>query len=286
MNKNNIKVDTATNGQTPKQDTNNVVVKIPTGKIITKEEKEKRRKAREEQFAKFRENALIRRAKRMGMTEEQIKEKVELLHKQIGAPNSYNVLLMFSPNNAKMLYAALDNEGIVCKMRGPVNYKEEQDSFCWVEADQETLATIREIAPPGTKIHPYVMKKPPILPITAPMAKSKKKTMGPKKVKSLRRMAKNGAYVAKNNDKSNTPKAIRNAKKAEEIRMHSDHKLAAKVQKEVRCKKNRKLEKAYKLFQKRLQKRFKKTSGTTIPMKPKKGSKATKKASTGLKQAA
>jgi hypothetical protein len=130
---------------------------------------------------------------------------------------------------------------------------------------------------------------------------------------------KKSGYVAKNNDKSNTHKGIRNAQRAEVVAaaydvfrelkkkaeaegkeftlskshltskynsicraMKSDASLASAIQNKVRYKKLRKQEKAQKLFEKRCRKRARKI----VQLKPKKGSNASKKASTNLKKAA
>ena len=252
MSRKNFKVDTATNGQTPKQDTKHLFVvektNVPTGKVITKEDREKRRKAREEQYKNFRIGALKRRAKRMGLTEEQTEEKVQLLIKQLEDTNSYTVLLMFNPNNAALVYAALDKEGIICKLRCPVNAKESQNSFCWIDADQETLGTIREIVPPGTMIHPYVKRKPPVLEAKKPKVKKK---------------SSNNKTVA-HNSKTKFKKRVNVAALSKVKRLE--------FKKQVKA-----LKASWKAE--------KKASGTTVPMKTKKGSKSLKKAST-LKKAA
>lgn len=252
MSRKNFKVDTATNGQTPKQDTKHLFVvektNVPTGKVITKEDREKRRKAREEQYKNFRIGALKRRAKRMGLTEEQTEEKVKLLIKQLEDTNDYTVLLMFNPNNAALVYAALDKESIICKLRCPVNAKESQNSFCWIDADQETLGTIREIVPPGTMIHPYVKRKPPVLEAKKPKVKKKPS---------------NNKTVA-HNSKTKFKKRVNVAALSKVKRLE--------FKKQVKA-----LKASWKAE--------KKASGTTVPMKPKKGSKSLKKAST-LKKAA
>ena len=162
MSRKNFKVATDTNGQT----TLNKIDKTPTGKVKTIKDKEVIRKEREEQYKNFRIGALKRRAKRMGLTDEQIEEKVKELINQINTPNSYFVLIMFNPKDADLLKQALMNEGLAWKIMGA--------NYAYVEADQETLATIREIAPPDAKIHPYVKKKPPILPVQEPVVSGKK----------------------------------------------------------------------------------------------------------------
>ena len=281
MSRKNFKVATAENGKTTKQDIKHSfnsakIDKTPTGKVKIFKDKKKIQKAREEEFINRRVNALKRRAKRMGLSDEQIEEKVKELLNQLDTPNSYTVIVFFSAKDIDLVKQALLKEDLVWKVMS--------NSHLIMDADQETLATIRKIMPPSAKIHPYVKKKPSVLPIAKSKAKAKRP--GPKTTKKLRSLAKNGVYIAKNNDKSNTPKAIRNAKKAEKYRMHNDHKFAAEVQKKERNKKQRKIEKAYKLFQKRALKASKAKKATTVQLKSKKGSKSPKKASTNLKQAA
>ena len=161
MSKNNKKVETTQESQTTPQ-----VYKVPTGKVVTLEERKKRREEREKQYQNFRINALKRRCKRLKMSDEDTAAAVEKLKNQLNTPNDYNVLLLFNPNNAEMIKQALTNESIVWKIMG-YNPKEESDGYAFIDADQETLATIREIVPPGTKVHPYVKKKPPVIECSA-----------------------------------------------------------------------------------------------------------------------
>ena len=299
MSRKNFKVDTAANGQTAKQDIKHafgVVEKtnVPTGKVKSIED---RRKAREESYKQFRVNALKRRAGRMGLTEEQTKEKVDQLLKQMKEPATYNMIVTYHISDKDMLIQALKKEDIVWKIMADPN-RRSPDAYCIIEGDKDVLDYLRGLNIPTMKIYPYVKRKPPV--IEAP---SKKK----------------GDYVAKNNDKSNTPKGLRNAKKSELIaavidhlkelekngvvkqitknmltrtyvRMHNDHKLAAAIQKDARTKRAHKLKKQEMLLKKKLEKRrmaaSKAKGGTTIPLKPKNASTGSKKDSTTLKQAA
>lgn len=253
MSRKNFKVETTENGQTTKQDTKHIFVtasikkdKTPTGKVKTLKDKEKVRKEREEQYKNFRVHALERRAKRMGLSEEQTKVKVKELLNQLDTPNSYDVLILFNPNDLGLVKEAMNNEGLVWKMIS--------NSHLFVEADQETLKTIREIMPPSAKIHPYVKKKPPILPAQEPPKKAKK----PKNRASIRAAAK----AAKKARKAAKIEAVKNRKK-------NQGKAWAKVQKQIKLLAAKKSRKA-----------------TTIQLKPKKSSKSPKKASTNLKKAA
>ena len=259
MSRKNFKVDTAANGQTPKQDTKHLFVvektNVPTGKVKTKEEQDKRRKAREEQYKNFRIGALKRRAKRMGLSEEQTKVKVQELLNQLDTPNSYNVLILFNPNDLELVKEAMKNEGLVWKMIS--------NSHLFMEADQETLKTIREIMPPSAKIHPYVKKKSPVL-------EAKKSNVEKK---------------PSNNNKT----VAHNAKIARKIANKTGKKNLYKFRKRVNVaalsKKDRK---EFKLHVKAIRaswKAEKKASGTTVPLKAKKSSTSLKKAST-LKKAA
>lgn len=207
MSKKNFKVATD-KGQTPKQDTKHIFATVnvkkdntPTGKVKTLKDKEALKKEREEQYKDFRINALKRRAKRMGLSEEQTKVKIEELIKQIDTPNQYLVLVMFDAKDKDMNTQALKNEGIVWKMQGPTHF--------YIEADQDTLGTIRGIMTPGSKIHPYVKKKPPILPVQEPSGRGNKtKTKAQKKTAAA------------------TAKTIR---KTKNIRMHSKKKMTLKT---------------------------------------------------------
>ena len=130
------------------------------------------------------------------------------------------------------------------------------DSHLFMDADQETLATIRSIMPPSAKIHPYVKKKKPVL--TAPTIKKEKKPSNNNK---------NVAHTAKVARKTGG-------------KFHKRPNVAGM------SKQKRKEFKAKVLAIKAAWKAQKKHSGTTVPLKAKKASKSPKKASTTLKQAA
>lgn len=260
MSRKNFKVATAENGKTTIIDMRED--KTPTGKVTTMADKEARRKAREEQYVNFRIGALKRRAKRMGLTEEQTNVKIEELKKQIASTKNYHILILFNKKNAAMIKEMLLNDNIKLDIF--------TDSHCYITGDADLLKDLREMLPQGTKIHPYAIKKPPILPNTGHVG---------------------SGYVAKNTDKSTTAKARRNAKKVEKlaikkmsIRAHKckDFKFIAKADKEKRTKKQRKLDKAFRLFQKRALKASKKLSSTITQLKAKKASNRTKSASTAM----
>lgn len=260
MSRKNFKVATAENGKTPTQDTKHKfsnVTKTPTGKVKTIKDREAIKKAREEEYKNRRVNSLKRRAKRMGLTEEQINVKVKELLTQIDTPNSYDVLIFYNPKNRKMIEQALKNEGLTCKIIA--------DTYLFIEADQETLGTLREIIPPGSKIHPYVKRKPPILPVEQPKSRGKKtKTKAQKKADAT---------------------AAKNARKKATLEAHFNHKKHSELRKAEHCKKMRAINKAKKLFDKRCKKASKKKSGTVVLLANKKPSESSKKVST-MKKAA
>lgn len=259
MSRKNFKVDTATNGQTAKQDTKHIFVvektNVPTGKVKTAEDREKRRKAREkrrkareEQYKTFRVNTLKRRAKRMGLSKEDTEAKVKELLNQLDTPNSYSVLILFNPSDKDLVKQALLKEDLAWNLIS--------DSHLFIDADQETLATIRSIMPPSAKIHPYVKKKKPVL--AAPTINKEKKP---------------------SNNNKNVAHAAKIARKKRNGNFHKRPNVAGMR------KKDRKEFKAKVLAIKASWKAQKKASGTTVHMKPKKSSTAPKKAST-LKEAA
>ena len=239
MSRKNFKVATAEDGKT----TLVKIDKTPTGKVKTIKDKETIRKEREEQYKNFRVHALERRAKRMGLSEEQTKVKVQELMNQLDTPNSYTVLILFNPNDLGLIKEAMKNEGLVWKMIS--------NSHLFMEADQETLKTIREIMPPSAKIHPYVKKKPAILPATD--------------IKSEKKPKKGGKPHSRLNGKKETRKRYNVAR--------LNKKDKANFKKHVKSLKDR-------------WKANKKKTGTTVQLNSKKSSTAPKKASTNLKKAA
>lgn len=241
MNEKNVKVATVENNVTTTK-----IDKTPTGKVKNIKDKEAIKKAREEQYKNFRIGALKRRAKRMGLSEEDTKKKIEELLVQLDTPNSYTVLILFNPKDENLVVQALKNEDLTWKMKS--------NSHLFMDADQETLATIRKIMPPMAKIHPYVKKKPPVIPAQNVQKEEKK----PKNRASIRAAAK-AAKVAR--------KAANNIK----------HKTGKKLNR-YRKQKNLAIWRALRAS--------KKTSGTVVQLNPKKRSKSSKKASTTLKQAA
>ena len=161
MSRKNFKVATTQDGKT----TLTKIDKTPTGKVKTLKDKEAIKKAREEQYENFRTNALIRRAKRRGLSEEQIKVEVEKLKKQLASPNNYNVLIWYNPEDFDLMKEALKNEDMTVDIL--------TTTYLFITVDAEGLATLRSIAPSSAKIYPYVKRKPPILPTQQPRVKAK-----------------------------------------------------------------------------------------------------------------
>ena len=256
MSRKNFTVATTEDGKT----TLTKIDKTPTGKVKTMKKKEELQKAREEQYKNFRINALKRRAKRMGLTDEKIAVKVKELEKQMASTNDYNILIMFNPNDFNLVKQALLNDSIAWKML--------VSSYGFIEGDDELLADLRKLLPPSAKIYPHVKRKPPILPSQQPSGRGKKTRTKAEK-KSLAAAAKKARKAAKH-------LKTKEARRQQAIAKHKEEKNKA----------SRKAAKAKMLFDKRCQKAQKAKGGTTIQMKAKKPSASPKKASTSLKQAA
>lgn len=256
MSRKNFTVATTEDGKT----TLTKIDKTPTGKVKTMKKKEELQKAREEQYKNFRINALKRRAKRMGLTDEQTAVKVKELEKQMAASNDYNILIMFNPNDFNLVKQALMNDDIAWKLL--------VTSYGFIDGDDELLADLRKLLPPSAKIYPHVKRKPPILPSQQPSGRGKKTRTKAEK-KSLAAAAKKARKHAKN-------LKTKEARRQQAIAKHKEEKNKA----------SRKAAKAKMLFDKRCQKAQKAKGGTTVQMKAKKPSASPKKASTSLKQAA
>ena len=256
MSRKNFKVATTEDGKT----TLTKIDKTPTGKVKTMKKKEELQKAREEQYKNFRINALKRRAKRMGLNDEQTAAKVEELKKQMAASNDYNILIMFNPNDFNLVKQALMNDDIAWKLL--------VTSYGFIDGDDELLADLRKLLPPSAKIYPHVKRKPPILPSQQPSGRGKKTRTKAEK-KSLAAAAKKARKAAKH-------LKTKEARRQQAIAKHKEEKNKA----------SRKAAKAKMLFDKRCQKAQKAKSSTVVQMKAKKPSVSPKKASTSIKQAA
>ena len=259
MSRKNFKVATTEDGKT----TLTKIDKTPTGKVKTMKDKEAVKAAREEQYKNFRINALKRRAKRMGLNEEQTKVKVEELIKQLNSSNDYDILIMFDAGDFNIVKQALMNDDIAWKLL--------VSTYGFLIGDDELLADLRKILPPSAKIYPHVKRKPPILPVHQPSVRGTKKRTKAEK-KALAVAAKKARKAAKN-------LKAKEARRQQVIMKH----------KEESNKATRKAKKEKMLFDKRCKKAAQKAQkvkgGTTVHLKPKNGSTASKKAST-TKQAA
>lgn len=271
MSKKNFKVATTEDGKTPKQDTKHVFAtanvkkdKTPTGKVKTMKNKEELQKAREEQYKNFRINALKRRAKRMGLNDEQTAAKIEELKKQMESTTYYSMLIMFNPNDFNMVKQALMNDSVEWKLL--------VSSYGFIEGDAELLADLRKILPPSAKIYPYVKRKPPILPSPAPSGRGKKTRTKAEK-KSLAAAAKKERKEKKRIHRSKKTGEIENRTQSSRKNRHSNS--------TIKGKKAAKIRKQNTLAERKLARK-----ATTVQIACKKRSTASKKASTGLKQAA
>lgn len=233
MNKN-TSVETTSKGQ---------ATKVPTGKVKTIKSKEEIRKLREKAFEDFRINALKRRAKRMGMSEEQTNECIEKLKKQLKEPKQYFIHVLFVKGMEKLAIQAIKNANIQCKFL--------TQAWACIEGDEKILAKVREILPTSAKIHPYAKKAESVLPKAEPI-KTKKPSNN-------------------NKDVAHAAKMARKAKKIERFanRKKGKGKAAAKMAKREKLLKLKKFRKA-----------------NIVHLKKTKRSTGSKKASTGLKQAA
>lgn len=261
MSKKNFKVETTANGQTPKQDTKHKFTtanitkdNTPTGKVKTLKDKEALKAAREEQYKNFRVNALKRRAKRMGLSEEQTNVKVNELMEQIAAPNNYDIMIMFNPADYDMVKQALMNEDITWKLL--------VSTYGFIEGDAEVLATIRTIVPSTAKIYPHVKRKPNVLPTEKPRTRgAKKRTKAEKKALAV---------------------AAKKARKA--LNRNKGHNVKSEAK--MRLEKFMRDRKAANIARKAAKNTSHKASNTVVHMKAKKRSRSVKMASTNVKQAA
>jgi len=193
MSRKNFTVATTEDGKT----TLTKIDKTPTGKVKTLKDKEALKKEREEQYKNFRIAALKRRAKRIGLSEEQTNVKVKELAEQLAAPNNYDITLMFNPADFDMIKQALMNEDITWKLL--------VSTYGFLEGDAEVLATLRTIVPKTVKIYPHVKRKPNVLPTQPPYVRGAKKRTKAEK-KALAKTAK-AARKALNRNKGHNVKS-------------------------------------------------------------------------------
>lgn len=259
MNKNNT-VDTAKKGQTTTKNTS----KVPTGKVTTLKEAEARKKAREEQYKNFRVNALRRRCKRMKISDEDTEKYVKKLIEQINSPNTYHITISFNPNDIDLVKQALKNEDLVYSMIA--------SSHLFMDGDGEVLATVRKIMPPSAKIYPYAKKKESVLPKQT-VQKEKKPTNNTKEKKSAASSATkiyggSRRYSKRQKGRIYNLMEIRKASRFVKKNLKKGEKIDVK--------------KVFKV----VEERKKRGIATTVQLKAKKSSTASKKASTPIKKAA
>jgi hypothetical protein len=254
MSRKNFKVATTEDGKT----TLTKIDKTPTAKVKTLKDKEALKKEREEQYKNFRIAALKRRAKRMGLSEEQTNVKVKELAEQLAAPNNYDITLMFNPADFDMVKQALMNEDITWKLL--------VSTYGFLEGDAEVLATLRTIVPKTVKIYPHVKRKPNVLPTQQPRARGAKKRTKAEK-KALAAAAKKVRKTLNRQRGHNT-----NSEAKERVKAFIRGWEAAKVARNAAKKASHKV--------------VRKASGTVVHTMRYKRSKSDKMASTNVKQAA
>lgn len=153
-----------------------------TGKVKTLKNTQERKKAREEQFRNFRINALRRRCKRMGLSDEKIEELVKKLIEQMNAPKEYSILVMLNPKDGAMFKEAL--------AKANIQYKYHGDTYFSLDGNQNVLAKIREIAPPGAKVFPYAKKMESVIPKQEPSQKKPTNNKTPHKTERRKPLTK------------------------------------------------------------------------------------------------
>lgn len=141
MKKNTI-VDTANNGQTTTENT------VDNTSKLTKAER------REQNYVAFRVNALKRRCKRYGLSEEKTNAYVEKLKELLASPNTYDIYVFFPQKDYKMI-SAIVNKNIDTKANDNIIME------YWMKfvGDNELLNKLREVLPDSAKIQPLVHKK-------------------------------------------------------------------------------------------------------------------------------
>lgn len=302
MSRKNFKVATTKDGKT----TLTKIDKTPTNKKVkTLKDKETLKKEREDNYINFRVNAMKRRAKSRGYSKEQIEKFEEELRKQMDTPNQYSVLVMFNPDNKELVKEALNKEGIVWDIL--------TTNYAYMIADTDTLATLREILSAIAKIHPYVKKKPPILPVMEKSGRGKKtKTKAQKKAdaKAAKNIRKSLTRIKGRN--TNVDELLQNSrrgiscfrKRVNEMRKSKEQKAAEKKARKkdgikrkaytgpftgktaAQKKKIHTEMKAHAELVKAAKKASKKAPGTTVPLNHKNASEGSKTTSTDVKKAA
>ena len=231
--------------------------KTPTGKVKNLAARNARRAARsaaaEQEYINFRINALKRRCKRMGTSEEETKKLIEQLITAIKAPKKYSIHILFRSGQKYEVdkegkkhgtaFSTLATEAI---KNSKIEYKILTSAWALIEGGKEVLDKLREILAGWATIHPYEIKPKP------PKPKSEKKPTN--NTPEAKKAAKERRKFAKVSYNTNRPK--RSKKGA----------FTAKRERLATAKKNRK--------------------ANIIHLQKNKRSMALKKASTGLKKAA
>lgn len=246
--------------------------KTPTGKIKTLAARNARRAAAEQEYINFRVNALKRRCKRMGTSEEETKKLVEQLMTDIKAPKKYSIHILFRSgqemkpsDKMKPIYERIDGKTVKVgekkqRMTGTafstlateaiknskIEYKILTPAWALIEGGKEVLDKLREILAGWATIHPYEIKPKP------PKPKSEKKPS------------------------NNTPEAKKAAKERRKFANVSHNTNRVKRSKAT----------AFTAKRERLAKAKKDRKANIIHLQKNKRSTASKKASTGLKKAA
>lgn len=175
--KQNTTVETAQNSQTTNNNT--------TGKVKTLKNAQDRKKEREEQYRNFRINALKRRCKRYGLSEEQTKTLIERLKQLMDAPKEYSILIMMDRKDGPLMKEALAN--------AKINYLYHGDTYFYLQGTKDVVDKIREIAPPKAKIQMYSLKSESVLKdIELPPKEKKKPTNNTAEKKAAAKVAKLG----------------------------------------------------------------------------------------------
>ena len=227
--------------------------KTPTGKIKTLAARNARRAAAEQEYINFRVNALKRRCKRMGTSEEETKKLIEQLMTDIKAPKKYSIHVLFRSGQKYEVdkegkkhgtaFSTLATEAI---KNSKIEYKILTSAWALIEGGKEVLDKLREILAGWATIHPYEIKPKP------PKPKSEKKPT------------------------NNTPEAKKAAKERRKFANVSHNTNRVKRSKA----------KAFTAKRERLAKAKKNRKANIIHLQKNKRSTASKKASTGLKKAA
>ena len=227
--------------------------KTPTGKVKTLAARNARREAAEQEYINFRVNALKRRCKRMGVSEEEEKKLIEQLMIDIKTPKKYSIHILFRSGQKYevdkegkkhgIAFSTLATEAI---KNSKIEYKILTSAWALIEGGKEVLDKLREILAGWAIIHPYEIKPKP------PKPKSEKKpTNNTPKAKKAAKERRKFANVARSTNRTKRSKKVA---------------FTAKRERLATAKKNRK--------------------ANIIHLQKNKRSTATKKTSTGLKKAA